>query len=72
MNVTPQDRQNLDALLAEIHDPTTTPERREECRDDYSSISEVYVMADILGYDGIPRDPTPPETRTEATPRVPR
>jgi hypothetical protein len=69
MRVSPEDRRMLDALLAEINDPDTSPERREECRDDHSAIANGYVMLDLLGGDssawgvmeklGIPTAPEP-------------
>ena len=38
MKIAAEDRRILGALLAEIHNPNTTPERREECRDEHSAI----------------------------------
>ena len=67
MTPTPTDRRILDALLAEINDPATTDERREDCRDDFSSITNAYVIAemfegedsawDIMEKEGIPAVP---------------
>lgn len=52
MNPTPEHRRILDALNAEIHDPNTTAERREECRDDFSSIANAYVIAEMFEDEG--------------------
>ena len=52
MNIAPEDRIILDALLAEIHDPNTTPERREECRDDHSAIANAYIMEEMFEGEG--------------------
>lgn len=52
MSPTPEDRRILDALLAEIYDPNTTAERREECRDDFSSIANAYVISEMFEDEG--------------------
>ena len=43
MEIKPNDRRILDALLAEINDPKTSDERREEAREDFGGIAEGYM-----------------------------
>jgi len=46
MEIKPNDRRILDALLAEINDPNTSDERREEAREDFGGVAEGYL--DVL------------------------
>ncbi len=52
MTPTPADRRILDALLAEINDPATSDERREDCRDDFASIANSYLITEMFGGEG--------------------
>ena len=52
MNPTPEDRRILDALDAEIKDPNTTAERRSDLRDEWFSIANAYVIAEMFEGEG--------------------
>lgn len=52
MKIRPEDRRILDALLAEINNPSTTDERRAELRDEHSSIAEGYIIEEMYEGEG--------------------
>jgi len=48
MDVTPEDRKILDAIIAELRDPATTPERKEDLADAHQWYAEKYCYDWLL------------------------